>query len=166
MAYPKAYEEQRIPSPGNPRYSEAWALIEAARRMATVVEYGDLTDNGDRNKLREALRLNLRIWTFIQAEQAVGDNPLPDEIRQNILTLCKFIDKHTIETMVNPSPEKVVVLIDINRNIASGLLGNVGGENAKAETNAQLAAEAAGGTAAGASPHDPRKPTQSIKIEA
>lgn len=118
------YDRKNIPSPGNPRYNEAWALIEAARRIAGVVRYGDFTSPTDKRKLRDALRLNLRIWTIIQAEQTVGDNPLPPDLQRNILTLCKFIDKHTMDTMLDPGPEKAVVLININRNIAAGLLGS------------------------------------------
>lgn len=120
----KEYGRQNVPRPGNPAYNEAWALIESARRIGGVVQYGDFTDAGDRRKMRDAIRLNLRIWTIIQAEQTAGDNQLPDPIRQNILTLCKFIDKHSVDAMVEPTPEKAAVLININRNIAAGLLGS------------------------------------------
>lgn len=120
----KEYGRQNVPRPGNPAYNEAWALIESARRIGGVVQYGDFTDAGDRRKMRDAIRLNLRIWTIIQAEQTAGDNQLPEPIRQNILTLCKFIDKHSVDAMVEPTPEKAAVLININRNIAAGLLGS------------------------------------------
>jgi len=118
------YRQNQIPSEGNSRHNEAWALIEVARRMAAVIQYGDLSTKKDKDQLRDAMRLNLRIWTVIQAEQTVGDNLLPAPIRQNILNLCGFIDKHTLQTLSKPTPEKIVVLININRNIASGLLGN------------------------------------------
>lgn len=149
----REYERKSIPSPGNPQYNEAWALIEAARRMAAVIEYGDLSSIQDKRKLREALRLNLRIWTIIQAEQIAGERPLPDPIRQNILTLCQFIDKQTIGQMSYPSPEGVAALININRNIALGLLGNTSDEE-------QAAAAAAIEEPAG----EPAEPTP-LKIE-
>lgn len=120
----KEYESKNIPLPGNPSYNEAWALIEAARRIAGVVRFGNFERPEDKRKLRDSLRLNLRIWTIIQAEQTAGENMLPEPIRQNILTLCKFIDNHTVDTMINPSAEKASVLININRNIAAGLLGS------------------------------------------
>ena len=120
----REYEQNRIPAEGSPRHNEAWALIEVARRMAAVIQFGDLEKKEDKERLREAMRLNLRIWTFIQAEQSVGENLLPLEIRQNILTLCGFIDKHTMGNLAKPSADKVATLININRNIASGLLGN------------------------------------------
>lgn len=118
------YEQNQIPPEGNPQANEAWALIEAARRIAAVIEYGDLDKYEDRKRLSEALRLNLRLWTIIQAEQLTGDNPLPDPIRINILTLCDFIDRHTLTTLMEPTAERAAVLIDINRNIAAGLAGS------------------------------------------
>lgn len=46
------------PQPGMPTYTEAWALIEAARRMAVATDHADQGDIKDRNKVRDALRLN------------------------------------------------------------------------------------------------------------
>lgn len=125
----KVYERQNIPRPGNPVVNEAWALLEVARRIAAVVQFGDLTKPEDKKKVREALRLNLRIWTIIQAEQTIqeaeGKAAELSDLRRNILTLCKFIDQHTMSTMIEPTVERLVVLININRNIAAGLLGSV-----------------------------------------
>jgi len=135
------YQQNQIPSEGNSRHNEAWALIEVARRMAAVIQYGDLSTKKDKDQLREAMRLNLRIWTVIQAEQSVGDNLLPDPIRQNILNLCGFIDKHTLQTLSKPTPEKIVVLININRNIASGLLGNPEDQVPDEETGSDASSE-------------------------
>lgn len=138
------YDQAQVPSEGNPQANEAWALIEAARRIAAVIQYGDLTQIEDRKRLREALRLNLRLWTIIQAEQLTGNNPLPDPIRGNILTLCNFIDRHTLMTLTEPTAERAAVLIDINRNIAAGLAGSpddsqASEEPAEAETTTRTA---------------------------
>lgn len=112
---------QSMPSAGSPTQTEAWALIEAARRMAVALESGPLDDNAIRRQLRDALRLNWRLWTIFQAQLTTDGSGVPMEIRENMLTLCGFVDKHTIATMAEPTPEKVVVLININREIASGL---------------------------------------------
>ena len=132
---------QQVPQPGSPTYTEAWALIEAARRMAVAIESGPIDEVKTRNTIREALRLNWRLWTIFQAELTVGNGPVPDEIRMNMLSLCKFVDSHTIETMSKPSPEKVATLIDMNRNIASGLLASL-------EKEAKEAAQQEGGVEA------------------
>ncbi|NQV45469.1 MAG: hypothetical protein HQ501_11220 [Rhodospirillales bacterium] len=113
----------RAPKPGIPTYTEAWALIEAARRMATASDHANRDDIKDRNKLRDAIRLNWRLWTIFQAEMSTDDNnSVPDEIQVNMLTLCKFVDHHTVDTLTDLSPEKIGTLIEINRNIAAGLL--------------------------------------------
>ncbi len=103
------------------RESEAQALLEAARRLDAAV--------GDRDAYRAALRLNWRLWTIIQADVSGDDSPLPDEIRQNILSLSVFIDKHTVSALADPSDRKLRVLIDINRNIAAGLMTSAEGDS-------------------------------------
>jgi flagellar protein FlaF len=70
------------------------------------------------------LRLNWRLWTIIQADVSGEGSPLPDEIRQNILSLSVFIDKHTVSALAEPSERKLRVLVEINRNIAAGLMTN------------------------------------------
>lgn len=121
---------RNMPQPGNPRYTEAWALVEAARRMTVAVETGTCNDISPNSEIRQALRLNWRLWTIFQTELSMTDEPqVPLEIRQNMLSLCNFVDKHTIEALEAPDPAKVNALIGINRNIASGLL-NAGQDGA------------------------------------
>lgn len=121
------------------RQTEAQALLETARMM-------DASINGeDSDAYRAALRLNWRLWTIIQADVSSVENPLPDEIRQNILSLSVFIDKHTVNALAEPSGSKLRVLIDINRNIAAGLMMNVGEDAAMADAQAQPAAANSGG---------------------
>ena len=111
-----------------PRDTEAQALLEAARRLDGAM------DGTDREAYRAALRLNWRLWTIIQADVTSEDSPLPDEIRQNILSLSVFIDKHTVKALAEPDVNRLRVLVDINRNIAAGLMANV------AEADAAVAA--------------------------
>lgn len=123
-AYQQSDSYSRVPAPGIPTYTEAWALIEAARRMASSSDYANLDDLTDRNKVRDAVRLNWRLWTIFQAEMSSdgADDSMSGEIRTNMLTLCKFVDEHTVDTLKSPEPEKIRTLIEINRNIAAGLL--------------------------------------------
>jgi len=39
----------------------------------------------------------------------------------DLLKLSAFIDRRILETMADPSPEKLTAIININRNIAAGL---------------------------------------------
>ena len=75
-------------------------------------------------RLDEALIFNQRVWTIFQDELIREDNPLPAQVRGNILKLSVFIDKRIIEIMRDPSPDKLDIIININLNIAAGLRGS------------------------------------------
>ncbi len=114
--YGNAAINASMPQEGNPRATEAWALTESGRRMA-------LACRGGREAMREALRLNWRLWTIFQADLTVAleSQAEQSEVVLNMLTLCQFVDKHTVASLGEPTPERLQVLIDINRNIAAGL---------------------------------------------
>ena len=122
-SYPSPY--RMTPTPGNPRQMEAWALTEAARRMKEAQ-----TEPLDPAAFLHAVRLNWRLWTIFQAEMSSPDCPMPAEIRTNMIALCNFVDKTTVDIISQPIATKVNVLININREIASGLLATPPGESA------------------------------------
>jgi flagellar biosynthesis activator protein FlaF len=66
------------------------------------------------------------------------DNQLPLDIKENILSLSVFIDKHTVSALAEPAGRKLRVLIEINRNIASGLMTtpNEGADGDSGDTDA------------------------------
>lgn len=104
---------------GSPRETEGRALLEAARRLAAAKDKPD-----NRKELLDTVRLNWRLWTIFQSEVNSQESPLPPEIRTNVITLCNFVDKHTVEILSDPNPDKLDILISINRNIAAGLLAD------------------------------------------
>lgn len=101
---------------GPPQLTESWALTTAARKMLEAKERPD-----DIEGLTQAVRVNWRLWTIFQAELIDQTNPMPAEIRSNLLSLAAFIDKQSTSILGDPKPEKLDVLININRQIASGL---------------------------------------------
>jgi flagellar biosynthesis activator protein FlaF len=101
------------------REIEADALMQCAHLLADCQNNWDAVDND--KKLVKALKTNQSVWSIFQSELARPDNPLPVEIRKNILTLSLFIDKRIIQIMAKPEPEKLKSLIDINLNLAAGL---------------------------------------------
>jgi flagellar biosynthesis activator protein FlaF len=103
------------------REIEASALTQAAK---ILTECQDSWDAPDREEiLHMALRRNQMLWSIFQAELSDADNPLPKELKENILSLSLFIDKRTIDIMAFPSPEKLTAIISINLNLAAGLRG-------------------------------------------
>lgn len=120
----KSYNEPNVRG-GSPRESEARALLEAARRMAEAQRNPD-----DMDAVIDSVRLNWRLWTIFQAELAAPDCQVPHDIRQNMLNLCNFIDKRTVEILSKQEANLLDALISINRNIASGLLTDPNGADA------------------------------------
>ena len=101
------------------RELEALVLNRAAIKLKVIQDNWDAKDRDDR--LMEALKYNQSVWSIFQSELAKSDNPLSSEIKQNILSLSLFVDKRIIDIMSFPSPEKLDIIININRNIAAGL---------------------------------------------
>lgn len=126
----KSYE--RVPQGGRPAQTEAWALLEAANRMAAAIVSGNPEEKETKERMKTSLRLNWRLWTIFQAELLDETCTVPAEIRVNMLTLCQFVDKQTVKVLAGPTPEIMIPLIDINRNIAAGLM-NLPERDAKAE---------------------------------
>lgn len=104
------------------REIEASVLLKAAAKLVYCRDNWDEADRAE--KLDEALKFNQLLWSIFQAELSKDDNPLPRQIRQDILSLSIFIDKRILEVMAYPSPEKLTVIININMNIAAGLKGS------------------------------------------
>lgn len=112
---PPAQNYARMPAPGNPAKTEAWALLELARLMEGSKTAG-------KSELLEAVRRNWRLWTIFQADLVDAACTLPNEVRGNLLGLANFIDRHTAQILSNPDPAKVDALVNINRQIGAGLL--------------------------------------------
>lgn len=100
-----------------PREREAELLIKAAIQLQNVKD----ADTQDRTALYQALIYNRKLWSVFVASVAEPDNPLPQDIKNNIASLGMFIFNQTIEVQENPEPEKLNSLININREIAAGL---------------------------------------------
>lgn len=117
-AYRTAQKSQNMSG----RDIEAAALTRCALLLSDCQKNWDAPDRDA--MLAEALRHNQRVWTILQSELVKPDNPLPIQIRENILTLSVFIDNRIIQVMAHPEPEKLKIIIDINLNLAAGLRGS------------------------------------------
>ena len=103
----------------NQRELEADLLLKAASRLKAI------QDSWDQSKpdLDDALLYNRKLWTIFLTSVTEDGNPLPREIRQNIANLGLFVMNQTLSVQSDPRPEKLGSLININREIASGLRG-------------------------------------------
>lgn len=71
----------------------------------------------------EALLFNRKLWSILLSAVTSDQNPQTVEVRQNIANIGTFVMTQTMELQLNPQPEKLRPLIDINCNLAAGLSG-------------------------------------------
>ena len=118
----EAYRTVQRTTEHSSRELEALVLTKAALKLVEIQNNWDSPDRDE--KLDEALRHNQFIWSIFQGELMKPDNPLPKQLKQDILSLSAFIDKRTFEVMAQPTPEKLAVIINLNLNLAAGLRTN------------------------------------------
>jgi flagellar biosynthesis activator protein FlaF len=131
MKAPTGYASR--PTGSDPRSTEAWALGEASRRLALAAK---MDDKGV--ALREALRLNQRLWSIFQAALTEPDCPVPQEIRENVLALSIMVDRQVLERLGDLDGTKIGAILDINRAVAEGLANKPAAEAAQALAQNQL----------------------------
>jgi flagellar protein FlaF len=103
----------------SPRELEAGLLLKAAARLQSISDDWD----GRSGELDGALTYNRKLWTLLVSAVIAEDNPLPVEIKRNILGLANFIFNQTFRIAAAPAPAGLGVLVHINRDIAAGLRG-------------------------------------------
>ena len=105
----------------SPRELESDLLIKAAAQLERAKD-----NPGEKNvDYDNALNYNRKLWAILAGSAVEEDNPLPQEIKDNIASLAAYIFQRTIKALASPSPQQIDILIRINREIASGLRGNV-----------------------------------------
>lgn len=95
--------------------ADALVLMMAADKLQKVKQMPD------DQQFEDILNYNQAIWTVIQSEMT-EDHPLPNEVKENFLSLSLFVDNQTAKALGSRQPELLDALIDINRNIATGLM--------------------------------------------
>jgi flagellar protein FlaF len=103
----------------NPRELEATLLLQAAARLQSVHDSWD----ANRGQLDGALLYNRKLWSVFLSEMTDDKNPMPRDLRQNVANIGLFVMNHTVAVLKDPRPERLGSLININREIAAGLLG-------------------------------------------
>ena len=101
------------------RELEANLLLKSAARIQSIRDGWD----GRKAELGDALLFNRKLWTIFLDSILRDDNPLPIEIRQNVYSLSVFVFNRTVKLTGDPRPEGLGTLININRELAAGLLG-------------------------------------------
>jgi flagellar biosynthesis activator protein FlaF len=106
----------------NPRELEATLLLQAAARLQSVQDGWD-DESPVPTNLHDALLYNRKLWSVFLTEMTDANNPMPRDLRQNVANIGIFVMNQTVTVMQDPKPEQLGSLININREIAAGLLG-------------------------------------------
>ena len=76
----------------------------------------------DKELSERALKYNQMLWSIVQADVSKAENSLPEELKANLISLSIYVDKQTTKGLKNTSDELLDGLININLNIAEGLM--------------------------------------------
>jgi len=93
-------------------------LMKSATRLKQVQDNWD-TDQSD---LDGALLYNRKLWTILSVAATDAESELPNEIKRNMALIAIFIFNRSLDLVTHPQKEMLTALIDINRNIALGLM--------------------------------------------
>jgi len=102
------------------RELEARVLLKSAKMLADLQSNWEAVDS---EILATTLQYNRQIWMMFYdtaLENKEGDRP--NNLRSNIVNLANFIFKREMDIKANPEKEKLDVLININKEIAAGLM--------------------------------------------
>jgi len=115
-----AYGDHAQKHTGDQRELEARVLLKSAKLLQDLQnDWENLTPQ----ILEETLKYNRQIWMlFYDTALENTEEGRPNDLRSNILNLANFIFKREIEILTEPSQQKLGVLVNINREIASGLM--------------------------------------------
>ena len=103
----------------NPRERDAQILLRAAARFAALLS----APTFDRTAAREAAVFNRKLWTVFLSSVSRPENPLDAATKANLKSIAMFTLRRCSLIEIDPKPEHINALIDINRNIAEGLRG-------------------------------------------
>jgi len=104
------------------RALEGKVLLKAAAKLEDLAKRLQSGEKVRREEIGATLEYNQKLWTLFVSETMNADNPLPLEIKNNIASLGLFIFKRTRDLLIETTAEKLKAVIDINRNIAAGLM--------------------------------------------
>ncbi len=114
---------------GDPRELEGRVLLKSAGMMKDLQENWD---GATHEVIGETLKYNRQIWMmFYDTALENPDGNRPSDLRSNIINLANFIFKRELEILTDPKKEKLDVLININREVAAGLMAAPAGAPAE-----------------------------------
>ena len=106
---------------------------EAKLLMSFAQALSKAATSDDENAKLLILDENLRLWVEIESSSKGAKNLLPQEIKNNLLKLSKFVERLTLSKGISMSKSDFDCLANINMQISEGLLAVVRNSLAKEE---------------------------------
>jgi flagellar protein FlaF len=102
------------------RATEAKALLKAAKQLMDLQKTWDTRTP---QKIEDVLKYNRQLWVLFY-ENAVSnvDDTRPAQLATNVINLANFVFKRSTEILAAPESDKLNILININREVANGLM--------------------------------------------
>lgn len=104
------------------RALEGKILQKAAQKLESLSSRLQSGEKVPLEEIGDTFEYNRKIWTLFVSETMNDEHALPQNLKNNIASLGIFVFKRSHEALIEPTPERIRPLIDINRNIAAGLL--------------------------------------------
>ena len=115
-----AYSDNAQKNTPDQRELEARVLLKSAKMLADL--QGDL-ENSTSELIESTLKYNRQIWMmFYDTAIENPESDRPNDLRSNIINLANFIFKRELDIISAPTPQKFDILININKEIAAGLM--------------------------------------------
>ena len=97
------------------------AEAEAKILLNYAMALSKASTSGDKRQMLAALDNNLKLWVEIETSLKNAKNLLPEDIKSNLLSLSKFVEKLTLYKGVDMEKSDFDSLININMQISEGL---------------------------------------------
>jgi flagellar protein FlaF len=104
------------------RALEGQVLLKSAQKLEDLMNRLKSGEKVDVREVGDVLDHNQKLWILLSTDATEPSSPLSLEIKNNIATLAAYIFTRTLDIRADARPEKLQILITINRNIASGLM--------------------------------------------
>lgn len=118
-----AYGSNAQKNAADPRETEARVLLKSAQQLQDLQKnWGNVSAEA----LEDTLKYNRNVWMMFYdtaVENTEGTRPQP--LRNNIYNLANFVFKRELDILAKPEKNKIDILININREIANGLMEGV-----------------------------------------
>jgi flagellar protein FlaF len=104
------------------RVLEGQLLLKATRKLEDLAKRLHNGETVSLEDIDDALIYNRKLWQVFLDTMMDANHLLPQEIKNNVASLAVFVFKRTQEILIDPRPEEFTALVNINRNIAAGLM--------------------------------------------